>query len=206
MRKTIVAATVAMALGIGGIVGAALGAPALAGAAGTAGGAVSWVQEALSGLVDDDTITQEQADAVAAALEQARPDHGGRGSHRGGFTHHADLTVIADALGITQDELRAALDRGQTVAEVAADNGADVQAVIDAVVAATRAHLDEKVAAGDLTQEQADQMLADATERARRFVNGDAPTAHAAPHEWPAGDGGDRHNGRRGHDATATES
>lgn len=51
--------------------------------------------------------------------------------------HHrfaVKLDAVATALGITRDELRAAHESGQSIAEIAAAEGVDVQAVIDALV------------------------------------------------------------------------
>ena len=121
------------------------------------------MRDALSSLIGDGTITQEQADRVEAALEEARPE-GRFGHHR--FGGHVDLSVVAESLGLSEDELRTALDDGHTIADVAGEEGVDVQEVIDAIVTAQRERLDAKVAEGDLTQEQADEMLADAEERA----------------------------------------
>jgi hypothetical protein len=47
----------------------------------------------------------------------------------------------------------------------------DVQVVIDALVAEAEAHLDEKVAEGGLTQEEADERLAEITEQITDRVN-----------------------------------
>jgi hypothetical protein len=172
MNKTIAAATVAASLAAGGMAGLALGAPPLAGAQTAAGEAVGWVDDALSGLVSDGTITQDQAEAVETALEDARPDHGMHGQ-RG-----RHLAVVAEALGITEDQLRDALGGGRTIAEVAADEGVDVQAVIDALVANAGARLDQAVADGDLTRQQADERLARIEERVTAMVDGERPARH----------------------------
>jgi len=129
----------------------------------------AWLEEALQPLIADGTITQAQADAVTTALQEARPDGrpGGRGTGRGmghGRIGHS-LEAAATALGITSDELRTALRDGQTIAEVAAEKGVDIQTVIDAMAAEVKTHLDEEVAAGERTQEEADAKLADAIER-----------------------------------------
>jgi polyhydroxyalkanoate synthesis regulator phasin len=70
-----------------------------------------------------------------------------------------------------QAELRDQLRDGSTLAEIAQAQGVDVQVVIDALVAEAKAHLDEKVAEGDLTQEEADERLAEITERITDRVN-----------------------------------
>jgi uncharacterized protein YidB (DUF937 family) len=181
MRKTIAAASIAIS-GFG-VLG--LGAAAIAGAQDDPsdderGG---WVEDALSGLVEDGTITQEQADAVEEALEDARPDRG----IGGGIGHHGfglvlgDMSTVAESLGISEDELRAALADGQTIAEIAEEQGVDVQDVIDDIVAAQRERVDEAVAEGRLTQEEADELLAGAEERVTAFVNGELPDREDLP-------------------------
>jgi uncharacterized protein YidB (DUF937 family) len=191
MRKTIAAATVGASLAVGGLAGSALGGPGVADAANLAAaqdstdttdttdttaadeadGRAGWVDEALSGLVEDGTLTQEQADAVEQALEDARPEGFG---HRGGGLH-ADLSTVAEALGLSEDDLRTALEGGQTLAEVAEEQGVDTQEVVDAIVTAQQERLDEAVADGDLTQEQADEIAANAEERVTALVNGEMP-------------------------------
>jgi uncharacterized protein YidB (DUF937 family) len=131
----------------------------------------AWVGDALQGLVDDGTLTQEQADKVAQTLKDARPEGGpmGHGHPRPG------LDAVATALGIDRSELRTALESGKTIADVASEKGVDVQTVIDAIVAEMNSHLDEAVANGRLTQAQADEMKANATQRATDLVNGVKP-------------------------------
>lgn len=131
--------------------------------------------EVLQPLVDDGTLTPAQLDAVTAALQAAGPmghvgpadGRGGPGMGRGG----ANLDVVASTLGLTADEVRTAIEGGQTIADLAAANGSSADNVIDALVAALKTHLDEEVAAGDHTQAEADQILADATTRITDFVN-----------------------------------
>ena len=97
MRKKIAAAAMGAALLAGGAAGAALMTPLTATAAdgehrlhdgrrdrGPEPSPRQWVTDALSKLVDDETITQAQADAVAKALEAARPAGGPGHFGRGG--------------------------------------------------------------------------------------------------------------------------
>jgi hypothetical protein len=140
----------------------------------------AWITDALAPLVSNGTITQAQADAVVAALQAAAPDHGPGGRH--GMKH---LDAAAEALGVTTDELRTAIEGGQTIAQVAESKGVAVQTVIDAMVADVKEHLAAEVAEGDLTQAEADQKLAQATERITAFVNGTAPTPPAPASTTP---------------------
>ena len=137
-----------------------------------------WVRDALDGLVADGTITQQQADAVDEALDAARPERpwgpgGGWGHHgpRGGVFFRGGLDTVADTIGIEEDALRDALQDGQTIAEVAAANGVEPQAVIDALVAETTERFDQLVADGRLDQAEADERIAEATEKITTFVN-----------------------------------
>jgi hypothetical protein len=187
MNKTFAAAAMAASLTVGGLAGAAIGVPGIAGATDLTTGAVDtasrgagWVQDALSGLVGDGTITQEQADAVETALQDARPERQGHG-----FRHLGDGTV-ADALGMTEDELRDALAGGPSVSDVAAAQGVEVQAVVEAVIADLEARLADRVEAGHITQDRADELLAGAEERVTAFIEG----------ETPASGGGHRRGGR----------
>lgn len=125
--------------------------------------------ETLAPLVADGTISQSQSDAVVAALEANGPKGGRRGGHGPG------LEVAAQALGMTTDELHTALHGGSTLAQVAADKGVDVQVIVDALVASARNHIAQEVTDGEITQEQADQKLADVDQRVTDMVNGVRP-------------------------------
>jgi hypothetical protein len=71
--------------------------------------------------------------------------------------------AAAEALGMTVEELASRLDAGEALYDIAESQGVDRQVLEDALraamVADAKAHLDEAVAAGDLTQEQADRIL-----------------------------------------------
>ena len=55
------------------------------------------------------------------------------------------LTSAAEAIGITADELKTAIEGGQTIAQVAEANGKSVQSVIDALVAQASADLTQRI-------------------------------------------------------------
>jgi polyhydroxyalkanoate synthesis regulator phasin len=140
------------------------------------------LREQLQELVDDGTLTSEQADAVATFLVENRPERGfpggfpgfpgGPGGHgRGHFGVGLESGEIAELFGLERDELRDLLRDGLSLADIATAQGVDVQAVIDTLVNATKEHLDEAVANGRLTQEEADAKLADLTERITEMVN-----------------------------------
>jgi hypothetical protein len=198
MKKKMAAAALSAAMLGGGAAGVALMTPAIASAdstSSTTNPAASgdsqakpgaWVDDVFDKLVSDGTITQAQADKVQAALEAARPAGGPGGpGGRGG----PGLDAAAKALGIDAGELRTDLQSGKTIADVAKAKGVDVQTVIDALVKEMQSHLADAVSSGRLTQAQADEMKANATERATAMVNGERPDG-PPPGMGPGGPGG----------------
>jgi hypothetical protein len=125
------------------------------------------LRETLKPLLDNGTLTQAQVDAVVGALKAAEPV----GGHRGGGGG-ADLSVAATTIGVSADELRTALQSGQSIADVATAKGVAPQAVIDAMVAAMNQRLAASVTAGKLTQAKADELAASAATRISDVVNG----------------------------------
>ena len=71
-------------------------------------------------------------DGTDESTDTRRRTAGARGSAPTGARRS---TAAAEAIGITEDELRAALEGGQSIAQVAEAEGVDVQTVIDALVA-----------------------------------------------------------------------
>ncbi|WP_346618582.1 hypothetical protein [Blastococcus montanus] len=181
MRRKMIIATTAGALSLTGL---AVAVPAIAAPPGTvaaASSSVDRITEALAGLVDDGSLTQDQADEVARTLADA--GIGGRGGHGG----RMDLSAAATALGTTEEELRTALrTEGTTLADVAEQQGVAVDTLVDALVEAQEERIAAAVAAGRLTQEAADQRLAGLAERVTERVETAVPAR-----------GGDGH-GRRG--------
>jgi uncharacterized protein (DUF433 family) len=91
------------------------------------------------------------------------------------------ISTSADAIGIETSELLEALRGGQTIAEVAEDNGVDPATVVDALVAAGQDRLDQAVQDGFLTQDEADERAADLEQNATDVVNGDLPLPFHRP-------------------------
>ena len=137
------------------------------------------INEVLKPLVDDGTLTQDQADKVAKAFAEHMPKMGGRGgpgSHRGGeHGGFKNLEVAATAIGITADELRTEVMAGSTIAQIAEAHGKTAQNVIDALVADAKTRLDAKVADGTITQADADARLTEQTGRITEAVNSTRP-------------------------------
>lgn len=87
--------------------------------------------------------------------------HGWGFGMRGGFGAFGGmLGYAADALGLSAEELAIELQAGKTLAQVAAERGIAREGVVNSLLASQQEALAARVAAGYLTQEQADAMLA----------------------------------------------
>ena len=175
MRKKLVVAAAAGALTLTGL---AVAVPAVAQTEdtdGTSTSVVDRIKDALSGLVDDGSVSQEQADEVATTLGDS-----GFGGHWGHGGWHG-LEAAAEALGMTEDELRTALQaEGATLAKVAEEKGVAVDTLVDALVTAQREGIAKAVESG-MPQDVADKRLADVEQRVTEWVNStheDRPWGH----------------------------
>jgi len=142
------------------------------------------ILERLAPLVEDGTITEDQAEAVAARLAESAMDRPHR-PHGFGAVPQA-----LDFLGITPEEAREALAAGQTLADIAAANGSSGDELIAYLLEQLEAHLDEAVADGKITEEQQVEALENAEERITAVVNGDVDLprpGHRRPHRGGPG-------------------
>jgi hypothetical protein len=115
-------------------------------------------------------ITQAQADELKARIESGDfppffgPLSGPRYGHfeRGPGPHifGEKLSAAADYLGLTEAELRTKLSAGRTLAGIAKARGKSVDGLKQAILDDAKKNLDQLVADGELTQAQADDMLA----------------------------------------------
>jgi hypothetical protein len=154
------------------------------------------IQKALKSRVDAavaaGTLTEEQGAELKQKIESgemplfAGPGMGfrGHGGHHGGFGRHggfgdhggfAGLDEAADYLGVTEDELRAELEDGKSLADVAKAEGKSVDGLVDALVTASTKKIDAAVSAGRITEEQAASLKADLKSRITERVNGTRP-------------------------------
>ena len=189
MRHKIVTLAAAGAIGLAGVTlaGPALAAVGADSASAAVDDRVSRITDALAGLVGDNTLTQDQADAVARTLADAMPPGGpgGRGPGLG------DITAAAKSLDMTEADLTTALSSGQTLAEVADDQGVSVDRLLADLEKAATDHIEHGVADGELSQAQADAMTASLTDHLADLVNGVRP-GHGAfgPGQGPGADHG----------------
>lgn len=132
--------------------------------------ALSAAQDAqLDQAVKDGKLTQKQADAIKARRKQSGRVLGGPFGGRPGFRGHGPgfgarrvmiFPDLAKALGMTREQLFEQLRDGKTIAEIAKAKGKSLDDVRAAVKADAKERADKAVKDGDLTQEQADDLLA----------------------------------------------
>jgi lambda repressor-like predicted transcriptional regulator len=133
-------------------------------------------REALAQAVIDGWITQQRADTMLANMQENITEQlqetgplGGMGlgpagqvlrAERLGWRMHGQADLVAQALGMSVDDLTAALRDGRSVADLAAEKGVALDTVVEALLAPRREALAQRVAAGNLTQAEADARLA----------------------------------------------
>jgi hypothetical protein len=131
--------------------------------------ALSAAQDAqLDQAVKDGTLTQKQADAIKTRRKESGRVLGGPPgfrAHGPGFGPHGGARGVifpdlAKALGLTRAQLFEQLRDGKSIADIAKAKGKSLDDVRAAVKADAKQRADKAVKDGDLTQAQADEMLA----------------------------------------------
>lgn len=139
----------------------------------------------IDAAVEAGQLTEEQASRMKDRIDSGDfplvvpggPRSLGRGFHGHGPGHLGrgdTLAAAASYLGLTEAELRQQLP-GKTLADIAKEQGKSVSGLVDAMVAAAGKEIDQAVADGKLTSEQAAAMKADLQARFESMVNGDRP-------------------------------
>ena len=140
--------------------------------AGTGAGFVLGVPGLTSaaGDVETDSIDERSSDG---AKDGADGRHG-RGKGKGGKMGSPE--TLATALGVDTETLCSEFAAGKSIADIAAEQGIAIDAVVAALVADLEEHLDEHVADGSLTEDEAAEKLASAEDRISEKVNEVPPT------------------------------
>jgi len=132
-------------------------------------------EERLAEAVKAGKLTQEQADKLAEnasehAKAQVENTHQGRGfgmAFGGGFEKNEDLLTL---LKLDADGLKEGLKADKSLAAVGEAQGVSTDDVVALLVKQQEAKLAEAVKAGKLTQEQADKMNENASDRVKEMV------------------------------------
>ena len=83
----------------------------------------------------------------------------------------AAIKVVTDTLGVSRQDLRTALQGGQTLSQYATSLGKDPQTVVDALTTAATTKLDQLVSDGTITQERADTAKGKLPARIDKLMN-----------------------------------
>ena len=169
-RKRVAAAGVAVAAVLGGATAGVVFGPIAAGADSSSDSTTSSTTAA--------TTAPAQTPAAGQPDQQSPPPRAVMRVDR--------LSVAAGALGVSESDLRTALQGGKSITQVASDKGVDLQKVTDALVAADTKAIDQAVTDGKVTQAQADQMKSNTAAHVQDEVNRTG---------LPAGRGGPGHGG-----------
>jgi hypothetical protein len=150
------------------------------------------LKQALKNRVDaavkDDRLTPEQAARLKQRIDAGDAPLFGLGPGPG-FRHHhgqgpvaAKFEAAARYLGMSEAELRRALEGGKTLAQVARDRGKSVDGLVDALLAPAEQKLAQAVENGRLTEAEKREMLSGLRERLTDIVNGRFPPGlHPGP-------------------------
>ena len=151
------------------------------------------LKQALKNRVDEAVeagrMTKEQADELKARIDadeypllfgHGRPGFGGR------HVHFEVLSTAASYLGLTEAELRDQL-QDKTLAEIAKSKGKSVSGLVQQLVATQTKRIDEAVADGRLTDDQATELKADLQKHMEALVSGELhrPGEGRHPRFWP---------------------
>jgi len=138
------------------------------------------ILERLAPLVEDGTISESQAEAVAEHLAR------GMRPHRPGHGLDA-LRAVVEFLGLEGDDLREAFEDGMTLAELAEANGSSGAELVGFLVGLVDERLSQAVADGKITEEQKAEALTKAEARFTELVDKEVhrPRPGDRPHDRP---------------------
>jgi hypothetical protein len=128
---------------------------------------VAFLTEQLAPLVDDGTISAEQAEEVAAYIVEnvLPPERPRRVLAAGHLLRHT-----VDFLDISGVELREGIAEGDTIAQIAEAKGSSGDALVEYLVEDVEDHLEQAVEAGRIGEDRAAEVLDEAEERITEFV------------------------------------
>lgn len=139
------------------------------------------ITERIETAVTEGRLSREQADTMLANLPDRITqlfdevhDFEGRPynmAERGLFGYL--VQTISDATGLSHQEIAEQVQAGSTLSEIITANGGDVEAIKSDVLVEVTVRLDERVANSDLTQEEADAILAQAEEELNGWLSGE---------------------------------
>jgi hypothetical protein len=118
------------------------------------------------------TVLAAEGDTTTPPVcdEENHPQKFGGGGFLGSCT--ADIAAL---LGLTTEEIRELRTEGQSLADIAAAQGVSEAELVAVITSGITENLNEKVAEGVITQERADAMLTNLTERVGNLITATTP-------------------------------
>ena len=128
--------------------------------------------EMIDEAVADGDLTDEQAERLKERAEEGSALFAGlRPHHRPNGKGHHIIDAALQLLDMEKDELRQQFSEGNSLAEIAEAQGMNAEEFEVELAGVIQAEIEEKVASGDITEEQADRVLAGLEEHVDRVVN-----------------------------------
>lgn len=131
-------------------------------------------------------VAERVEETINSDPRELKGDRGSRKSHKG--NRGAKLENVAELLGLSTDEIREAVEGGQTLAELAEAQGVSEDQLVAALMEGVQEKMDQAVENDRLDADDADAKLAEIEERMVARING----------EMPEGEDGERDRSRRG--------
>ena len=134
-------------------------------------------------------LTREEADAQLTAIESdiraaLEGEFAFEMPHPIGAATNDVLNAVAEATGLTAQEVLAQVAGGASLAEIIEENGSDVDAVAADVVAALTERINAAVEAGAITPARADALIAALEDRVQALMDRSWPMARMFMESW----------------------
>ena len=145
---------------------------------------VGAAEERIDQAVAAGNLDEERGEKIKAELAERIDEHvnrvhdgstGPRGEghwHRHGKHGHG-AQAVAEFLGMTTEELRAAHEDGQTLAEIAQSQGVSEDELVDFLLSKLQDRLDMAAENGRIDADQVEQILGEAETRIEEHINGE---------------------------------
>ena len=83
------------------------------------------------------------------------------------------IQIVADQTGLKPGEITRQLAQGMTLADIIQANNGNVQTIVDQSITKITAEINQAVASGAMTQDRANQILANLKDQVTKGINGD---------------------------------
>lgn len=145
---------------------------------------VAAANERIDAAVESGRLDEAEAEEKRAELDEridemitadpsefeGRRGHGNRGGHgKSGFASD----VVTETLGLTSEEIRAGIQEGKTLSDLAEEQGVSVDDLAAAMVDAASERIDAAVEEGKIDADAADEKKAELEERIDGVLNGE---------------------------------